>query len=145
MQIGELSTARKDMKKIIEKQEAQKEILGMPLLSPDYGQPVGKERDISEIIDESEIQTKRLIKKPFLDFSVEEKYLRGLRQYEKTNDLGLEKEVAEEYIIKTYNLSKRKEHAFTNERLTDDNIKIFCGDIPPDKIDQYAMKGGIKK
>ena len=51
--------------------------------------------------------------------------------------MGLEKEVAEEYIIKTYKLSKRKEHAFTNERLTDDNIKIFCGDIHPDKIDQF--------
>ena len=79
MQIGDLSKARKDMKKIIEKQEAQREILGMPLLADDYGQLVGEERDLSEIIDESEIQTKRMILRPFLDFSEEEKYLRGLQ------------------------------------------------------------------
>ena len=42
MQIGDLSKARKDMKKIIEKQEAQREILGMPLLADDYGQLVGE-------------------------------------------------------------------------------------------------------
>lgn len=33
-----------------------------------------------------------------------------------------------------YKLSKRKEHAFI-EKLTDNNIKIFCGDIDPTKID----------
>ena len=31
-----LACARKNMKKIIKKQEAQQEILGMPLLSSDY-------------------------------------------------------------------------------------------------------------
>ena len=47
-QIGNLSKARKDMREIIEKQEAQKEILGMPLLSPNYSQ-LGSVRDRSEL------------------------------------------------------------------------------------------------
>ena len=47
----------------------------------------------------------------------------------------MEREIAEDFIIKTYKLAKRKEHAFI-DRLTDDNIKIFCGDVHPDKIDQ---------
>ena len=46
-QIGDLSKARKDMKKIIAKQEAQKEILGMPLLADDYGTYIGRQQDES--------------------------------------------------------------------------------------------------
>lgn len=48
LQIGHLSKARKDMKEIIQKQEAQKEILGMPLLSPNYSQ-LGDVRERSEL------------------------------------------------------------------------------------------------
>ena len=43
-------------------------------------------------------------------------------------------EYSEEKIIAKYKLSKRKEHAFTpdyTDKLTDDNIKIFCGDVDP--------------
>ena len=34
--------------------------------------------------------------------------------------------MSEEYILKTYALSKRKEHAFVDS-LTDEKIRIFCG------------------
>ena len=35
-------------------------------------------------------------------------------------------EMSEEYILKTYALSKRKEHAFVDS-LSDEKIRIFCG------------------
>ena len=76
-----------------------------------------------------------MLMRPFLDFNDEEELLRETRQYEKSIDKGVEKEIAEDYIIKTYRLSKRKEHAFI-ETLTDDNIRIFCGDILPEKVDE---------
>ena len=79
-----------------------------------------------------------MLVRPFLDFAEEEEHLRGLRQHEKTLDKGVEKEIAEEYIIKTYKLSKRKEHAFIADKLTDDNIRMFCGDIHPEQLDQMA-------
>ena len=82
--------------------------------------------------------------RPFLDFADEEETLRGLRQFEKTMDKGVEKEIAEDYIIRTYKLSKRKEHAFI-ERLTDDNIRIFCDDILPEKVDQIQANKNKKK
>ena len=47
---------------------------------------------------------------------------------------GAQEELSEEYIIRMYKLSKRKEHAFI-EKLTDNNIKIFCGEVDPLKMD----------
>ena len=47
----------------------------MPLLSPDYSK-VGSQQDLSEILDEADLKTKRLQIRPFLDFDEEEKHLR---------------------------------------------------------------------
>lgn len=110
----------------------------MPLLGPEYGNMVGDQRDLSEIIDESEIKTKRLILRPFLDFNDEYEQLQEVVLNERTQDIGVEKELKEDYIVRTYKLSKRKEHAFIGERLSDDNIRIFCGDIHPDNVDALA-------
>ena len=43
----DLSNARKNMTKIIKKQEAQKEILGMPLLTADFNKTEKTEHDLS--------------------------------------------------------------------------------------------------
>lgn len=47
--------------------------------------------------------------------------------YEKQKDLGKLPEITEEFIIKTYKLSKRKEHAFC-DKMADENINIFCNE-----------------
>ena len=52
-QIGQLKGARKDIKRIVQKQEAQQQVLGMPLLPLDKSR-VGSERDLSEMIDEAD-------------------------------------------------------------------------------------------
>ena len=41
-------------------------------------------------------------------------------------DMAEPAEMSEEYILKTYALSKRKEHAFVDS-LSDEKIRIFCG------------------
>ena len=127
------------MKRIIQKQEAQHEVLGMPLLGQEYSR-VGSERDLSEILDEADMQHKRLLVRPFLDFKEEEQHLRNVVMYEKKGidnpnvlqgdsrmllNMAEPLELSEEYILKTYALSKRKEHALS-DALTDEKIRIFC-------------------
>lgn len=47
--------------------------------------------------------------------------------YEKKKEVGVSNELSEEFIVKTYKLSKHKEYAFT-EKLEDQNLRIFCKD-----------------
>ena len=54
----------------------------MPLLGQEYSR-VGSERDLSEILDEADMQHKRLLVRPFLDFKEEEQHLRNVVMYEK--------------------------------------------------------------
>ena len=133
LQIGNLSKARKDMKEIIQKQEAQKEILGMPLLSPNYSQ-LGDVRERSEL-EEADLQPKRLQVRHFLDFADEEEHLRKRVAYQKDRELGTRAEISEEDILATYKLSKRKENAFI--KVTEHgNIRIFCGEVAPEQMDR---------
>ena len=76
--------------------------------------------------------------RPFLDFAEEEELLRKVLKYEKQNEVGVRHELSEEYIKRTYKLSKRKEEAL-NEICSDDaadaakdnDMRIFCGDLDP--------------
>ena len=55
-------------------------MLGRPLLSDNYSR-VGLERDLSEMIDETDLAHKRLLVRPFLDFKDEEEHLRNIAMY----------------------------------------------------------------
>ena len=133
LQIGDLSKAPKNMKEIIQKQEAQKEILGMPLLSPNYSQ-LGDVRERSEL-EEADLQPKRLQVRHFLDFADEEEHLRKRVAYQKDREVGTRAEISEEDILTTYKLSKRKENAFI--KVTEHgNIRIFCGEADPEQMDR---------
>ena len=65
-------------------------------------------------------------------------------RYERQKEKGTLPELSEDFIIKTYKLSKRKEHAFV-DRLSDENIRIFCGDEDEEILNPSKKKKGEAK
>jgi len=112
-------------------------VLGLPLLSEQYSR-LGSEQDRSEILDELDLEHRRLLVRPFLDFTDDEERLRQIAMFEKKRDVGEVRELSKEYIIKTYSLSKRKENACIDQ-LTDEKIRIFCADHDSDILDQLKQ------
>ena len=79
MQVGDLTKARKDMTKLIRKQQAQKDILGIPLITPAFSQ-AGLNHDKSDdILDEAEMHGKEICVRSYLDFADESERLRKLK------------------------------------------------------------------
>ena len=70
------------MKQVIQKQEVQKEILGMPIIDEQFSQ-IGLEADLSMQIEQAERSPRRLLVRPFLDFKDEEKHLQAAIDHEK--------------------------------------------------------------
>ena len=65
-------------------------------------------------MDEAEIKSKALLVRPFLDFQDEEEQLKKVAKYEEQKEKGTLPELSEDFIIRTYKLSKLKEHAFNH-------------------------------
>jgi len=58
---------------------------------------------------------KSLLVRPYLDFANEEELLRNVAKFQKKTEAGRPNELTEEFIVKTYKLSKRKENAFVDK------------------------------
>ena len=112
----------------------------MPLLAQDHSH-LGVTLDNSGMMEEEKIARNRLFVRPFLDFTKEEEQLRQVTKFEERKYAGQPTEYCDDFIIKTYRLSKKKEEALC-ETLHDQNIKIFCNDMTKEELD--AIRTGVQ-